>query len=74
MSGATHPLLQYAFMAWCLVKSTGITLLLHMNLCFSLRMRDHNSHLHKMGQVIVFNTVSVVFFTVSLYNVYVFYR
>jgi hypothetical protein len=26
MSGATHPLLQYAFMAWCLVKSTGITL------------------------------------------------
>jgi hypothetical protein len=26
MSGAIHPLPQYAFMAWCLVKSTGITL------------------------------------------------
>jgi len=22
MSGATHPLPQYAFMVWCLVKST----------------------------------------------------
>jgi hypothetical protein len=26
MSGAIHPLPQYAFMAWCLVKSTGTTL------------------------------------------------
>jgi hypothetical protein len=24
MSGAIHPLPQYAFMAWCLIKSTGI--------------------------------------------------
>jgi hypothetical protein len=28
MSEAIHPLPQYAFMAWCLVKSTGTTLLL----------------------------------------------
>jgi hypothetical protein len=26
MSGAIHPLPQYAFMVWCLVKSTGTTL------------------------------------------------
>jgi hypothetical protein len=26
MSGAIHPLPQYTFMAWCLVKSTGTTL------------------------------------------------
>jgi hypothetical protein len=26
MSGAIPPLPQYAFMAWCLVKSTGTTL------------------------------------------------
>jgi hypothetical protein len=26
MLGAIHPLPQYAFMAWCSVKSTGITL------------------------------------------------
>jgi hypothetical protein len=36
MSGAIHPLPQYAFMAWCLVKSTGTTLLLPL----STRSRD----------------------------------
>jgi len=36
MSEAIHPLPQYAFMAWCLVKSTETTLpLLYFLLLFS---------------------------------------
>jgi hypothetical protein len=43
MSGAIHPLPQYAFMAWCLVKSTGTTLPYRMDtrLCGPKSMFGH---------------------------------
>jgi hypothetical protein len=34
MSGAIPPLLQYAFMAWCLVEKQGLTLPLPLQVIF----------------------------------------
>jgi hypothetical protein len=39
MSGVIHPLPQYAFMAWGLVKAQG-QLYLYLNLHSSIRVRD----------------------------------
>jgi hypothetical protein len=49
MSGAIHPLPQYAFMAWCLVKSTGTILPLHStlkDLRFAILVQNITSHVH----------------------------
>jgi hypothetical protein len=57
MSGAIHPLLQYAFMAWCLVKSTGITLpfLLFSYYCILNRFL---MMLHKDESYVLYNAPS----------------
>jgi hypothetical protein len=38
MHGAISPLPQYAFMAWCSVKSIGTTLMLNIGIKYNLKM------------------------------------
>jgi len=53
MSGAIPPLPQYAFMAWCLVKSTGTTLpFIYKRTALALqrlRRRAYGENIHELS-------------------------